>query len=133
MRLRITGSLLAVSLLAAGPAWTQTTPSPPVPQATPQEIPQPNPGQPGAPTAPATNEQVTDPTKKELTTDPAVRQSQDPQVTPQGTRAPQLTERPTATVAEAYGRFVVAPPSVDGAPQARPNPLASNPPSLERR
>jgi len=125
MRIATSTALLVLTLLAGTPAGGQTAPTA-MPQATPQEIPQPVPGAQG----PAPGEQVTDPTKRTLTEDPAVRRAQDPMPTPQGNKAPAQMERETATVSQAYSRFVAAPPNLDGAPQPRPNPLAANPPTL---
>jgi hypothetical protein len=68
--------------------------------------------------------------KQNLTTDPNVQQSQQPEPTPQGTRPP--TEETAgntgaADLQQALAAVRRAPPDLQGNPVPRPNPLASEP------
>lgn len=67
--------------------------------------------------------------KPELSNDPAVQQSQQPQPSPQGIRSPTTQSTPTGTgdLAAALAAVRNAPPTLDGTPMPRPNPLASEP------
>lgn len=68
--------------------------------------------------------------KQELATDPAVRNNQPPEPSPQGTRSPEVAlEQPTAKpdLWRALTELRRAPPDLQGNPVPRPNDLASEP------
>lgn len=68
--------------------------------------------------------------KDDLAKDPQVQQSQDPQPSAQGTRAPKPDSHPdtqSAELIEALAAVRRAPPDLQGNPVPRPNALASEP------
>lgn len=70
------------------------------------------------------------PTKEALADDPNVKQSQQPEPTPQGVRNPKAETRGDTQNAELQGALAAvrnAPPDLNGTPVPRPNPLASEP------
>lgn len=70
------------------------------------------------------------PAKEALADDPNVRQSQQPETTPQGVRTPKPETRgdtQSAELQEALTAVRNAPPDLNGTPVPRPNPLASEP------
>lgn len=124
----ILAALLAAGLIVlpqAGLAQLEGAGAIPPPPA--QETPMPQEGvDDNAATSPAGNP---DQTQDSGTTNADVQEDAPDQPTPQGTRAPR-EETSAETGGELYPllqRVRVAPPAIDGRPQPRPNPLASEP------